>query len=68
MMSRGRQWFTIQCRQASGTDPEDDCGYPNSIELPDGKILTAFYSKSAANYDHCHMGVAIWTPTKAESR
>ena len=37
-----------------------DCGYPMSVQRADGKIITAYYSKSAPECDHYHMGVAIW--------
>lgn len=37
-----------------------DCGYPSSVQLPSGKIVTACYSKDAPECDHYHMGVAVW--------
>lgn len=37
-----------------------DCGYPSSVELPSGQIITAYYSKAAENHPRYHMGVAIW--------
>ncbi len=39
-----------------------DCGYPSSIQRPDGKIVTAYYSRGASNHTRIHMGVVIWTP------
>lgn len=40
-----------------------DCGYPSSVQRPDGKIVTAYYSKAVENHDRYHnryhMGVAI---------
>ncbi|HEY1080711.1 MAG TPA: SMP-30/gluconolactonase/LRE family protein [Prosthecobacter sp.] len=39
-----------------------DCGYPSSVQLADGKIVTAFYSKNSASYAGYHMGVAVWAP------
>jgi BNR repeat-like domain len=39
---------------------ESDCGYPSSVQRADGRIVTAYYSKSAPECDHYHMGVAIW--------
>ena len=42
-----------------------DCGYPSSVQRPDGKIVTAYYSKAVENHGRYHMGVAIWeTPKK----
>ncbi len=38
----------------------NDCGYPSSVQLANGKIVTAYYSKTAPECDHYHMGVAVW--------
>ena len=38
-----------------------DCGYPSSIQRPDGAVVTAYYSASVANHTRYHMGVVIWT-------
>lgn len=37
-----------------------DSGYPSSVELPDGKILTAYYSVGAPTHNRYHMGTVIW--------
>lgn len=37
-----------------------DCGYPSSMQRADGKIVTAYYSRSSENHHRYHMGVAIW--------
>lgn len=37
-----------------------DCGYPSSVQRADGRIVTAYYAKSAENHHRYHMGVAIW--------
>ena len=37
-----------------------DCGYPSSVQRPDGKVVTAWYAKGVLNHDRYHMGVAIW--------
>jgi hypothetical protein len=62
-MSRdeGRTWG-VPLRLAHSL--ESDCGYPSSIQRPDGRIVTAFYSKRSADCDRYHMGTAIWTPEK----
>lgn len=39
---------------------ESDCGYPSSVQRPDGKIVTAYYAKRVVNHERYHMGVAIW--------
>ena len=41
---------------------EQDCGYPSSVELADGKVVSGFYSKRSADCERYHMGVAIWSP------
>jgi hypothetical protein len=41
-------------------DSDGDCGYPSSVQRPDGKIVTAWYSSSSRNHRRYHMGVAIW--------
>jgi len=37
-----------------------DCGYPSSVPLQDGSIVTVWYSKSSKNHDRYHMGAAVW--------
>ena len=37
-----------------------DCGYPSSVQLANGKIVTAWYSKHSTEYEGYHMGVTIW--------
>ena len=39
---------------------ESDCGYPSSVQRADGKIVTAWYSKTSSNHERYHMGVGIW--------
>lgn len=39
---------------------ESDCGYPSSRQRADGRVVTVFYSKGAANHERYHMGVALW--------
>lgn len=39
---------------------ESDCGYPSTVQRPDGKLVTAWYSKASENHQRYHMGVAIW--------
>lgn len=42
-----------------------DCGYPSSVQLANGDIVTAYYSKVAPEYSGYHMGVSVW---KAEAK
>jgi Neuraminidase (sialidase) len=37
-----------------------DCRYPATVQLANGKLVTAYYSKAAPECDHYHMGVAVW--------
>jgi Neuraminidase (sialidase) len=39
-----------------------DCGYPSSVQRPDGTIVTAYYSNAAPDHQRYHMGVALWNP------
>jgi len=59
-------------------DVGGDCGYPSSVQLPDGQVLTAYYGQSyirsgsgkyygkygnpIASQKKRHMGVVIWDP------
>ena len=40
--------------------PLRDVGYPASVQLPDGKILTAYYAVQAPSHQRYHMGVVLW--------
>lgn len=37
-----------------------DCGYPSSIQLEDGRIVTAYYARSAPWFQRYHMGIVRW--------
>ncbi len=43
--------------------PFSDCGYPSSVQLPDGRIVTAYYTKISEDY-HYEMRVAHWDPER----
>ena len=38
----------------------EDMGYPSSIELPGGNVITAYYAKNATYYNGYHLGVVTW--------
>ncbi|MFH1921952.1 MAG: sialidase family protein [Planctomycetota bacterium] len=42
-----------------------DGGYPSSVELPDGQVLTAYYAAKIEGHDRYHMGVVVWDPEKS---
>ncbi len=60
----GKTW-TSPIRLA--TSETWDCGYPSSIQRPDGKIVTAYYSGAAPECGHRHVGVALWDAPKLVS-
>jgi hypothetical protein len=37
-----------------------DCGYPSSVQLPSGDVLTAYYASGVAAHRRYHTGVVIW--------
>ncbi len=54
----GKTWGT-PVRLARTIDG-GDCGYPSSVQLPSGKIATAWYSKESPQHTGYHMGVSVW--------
>ncbi len=42
-----------------------DGGYPSSVPLPDGQIMTAYYARSIAGHDRYHMGTVVWDPRRS---
>jgi hypothetical protein len=54
----GKKWgppFRI-----AGT-PHSDCGYPSSVQLGAGEVVTAYYTRISPGY-HYEMRVALWDP------
>jgi hypothetical protein len=45
-----------------------DSGYPSSVQLDNGNILTAYYSKITPYHRGYHMGIVIWDPAKTRSQ
>jgi len=52
----GRTW-SAPLRVA---DFQGDGGYPSSVQLADGQVLTAYYASKTSYHPRYHMGVAIW--------
>ena len=48
-------------------DFEGDGGYPSSVQLPSGEVLTAYYAQRLAGQNRYHMGVVVWDPAIAPS-
>ena len=49
-------------------DFQKDGGYPSSVQLPDGQVLTAYYASQLEGRDHYHMGVVVWDTASAPGR
>ncbi|MBT4814310.1 MAG: exo-alpha-sialidase [Lentisphaerae bacterium] len=45
-----------------------DGGYPSSVQLPDGRVLTAYYARRVEGCDRYHMGVVTWDPPTTPGR
>ncbi len=43
-------------------DFQRDGGYPSSVQLPDGNVITAYYAQRISGHDRYHMGVVEWDP------
>ena len=42
--------------------PRPDCGYPSTVQLPDGTAVTAYYTQVSDDF-HYEMRVAHWNPS-----
>jgi hypothetical protein len=56
--NQGETW-SVPCSvaQVSG-----DRGYPDSVQLANGRIVTVFYAQSTAFYAGYQMAAGVWTP------
>ncbi|MBI1301097.1 MAG: hypothetical protein GC137_05480 [Alphaproteobacteria bacterium] len=45
-----------------------DCGYPTSVQLDNGTIMTLYYSRGIATHQRYHMGTVIWKLPLAQVR
>lgn len=45
---------------------KSDCGYPSSVQLANGQIVTAWYSKSSPIHQGYHLGVTVWEAPAAK--
>ena len=39
--------------------PRSDCGYPSSVQLPGGRVVTAYYTQISDDF-HYEMRMAVW--------
>lgn len=58
----GKTWS----RPVRVVDFQEDGGYPSSVQLPDGQVLTAYYASKTAYHGRYHIGVVIWDPAAIE--
>ena len=58
MVSRdgGRTWAADYILRDDG--PDGDLGYPSSVELADGSLLTVYYQKAGSSEEKCSL---LWT-------
>lgn len=55
----GRTWKKPAVLKLAPTD-NNDGGYPSSVQLPDGRIVTAYYGARTATHHRYHMSVIRW--------
>ena len=58
----GRTWGQVW--RLAYTVDGGDCGYPSSVQLADGSIVTAWYSRQTSEHDGYHLGVSVWKAPK----
>jgi hypothetical protein len=49
-------------------DFQGDGGYPASVQLADGRVVTAYYASNSLEHHRYHMAVAIWDPAKSTGK
>lgn len=54
----GRDWYSPAT--VLSFDDAFDGGYPSTVELDDGRLLTAYYASGIDAHHRYHMGVVIW--------
>ena len=55
-----RVLFSTEARRVSSDPSHVDGGYPSSVQLEDGILVTAYYSSSIPMHQRYHMGVVRW--------
>lgn len=61
----GKTWSEpVRLANAVG---DADCGYPSSVQLADGSIVTAWYAKESPEHAGYHMGVSVWRAPAAKT-
>jgi hypothetical protein len=54
----GRSWS--EPLRIAHTADKGDCGYPSSVQLADGSIITAWYSNNSPGHKGYQLGVSVW--------
>lgn len=69
-LDRGRTWSEpIRLVEPNKSkDALEDFGYPSSIELPDGNVITAYYAKDAPYHRGYHLAAVTWNPARSFGR
>ena len=62
----GRSWG--EPLRIAHTADGGDCGYPSSVQLADGSIVTAWYSNNSPEHSGYHLGVSVWKATDAKDK
>jgi hypothetical protein len=55
-----RVLFNTTVRRANTRPGGTDGGYPSSVQLKDGTIVTAYYCQRIPMHQRYHMGVVRW--------
>ena len=55
-----RVLFSTAAYQSNVSSKGTDGGYPSSVQLADGTILTAYYCQKIPMHQRYHMGVVLW--------
>ena len=55
-----RVLFKTDVYQSNTSPTGTDGGYPSSVQLENGTILTAYYCQRIPNHQRYHMGVVLW--------
>ncbi|MFW6124976.1 MAG: sialidase family protein [Pirellulales bacterium] len=55
---RGQRWSIPH--RLKHIDAYTDSGYPSTVQLPDGRLVTAYYAGEDGAYRRYHMGVVLW--------
>jgi hypothetical protein len=64
---RGKTWQE-ELILIDDLDFGQDCGYPTSVQLDNGTIMTLYYSRGISTHQRYHMGTVIWKLPLAQVR